>query len=305
MSDVTGRSGPILVSGASGMLGSAVIRLAVARGYSVVGTHHRTPVTVAAQETVRMPLEGAAEVEALLARVAPAAVIHCAALTNVDYCEDNSGEAVAVNAAATGVLARAAARCGARFLYVSTDAVFDGARGWYEESDACRPVNVYAASKLQGEVNCLAEHAAALVVRLAPFGWSARPDKRSLAEWVLCELRAGRAITGFVDAIFTPMYAGDVAQALLDLVRSPERTGVYHLGSRDAASKYEFARALASASDLDEDKVIAASISSHPFHARRPMNVSLATAKLSHDTGWTMPTIGDGIARLLIESRNA
>jgi dTDP-4-dehydrorhamnose reductase len=301
----TGRSGAILVSGASGMLGSAVIRSAVAQGYTVIGTHHRTPVKVAGQETVRMPLEGAAEIEALLDRVAPAAVIHCAALTNVDYCEDNAEEAFAVNAEATGVLARAAARCGARFLYVSTDAVFGGTRGWYEEADRCEPVNVYAASKLQGEASSLAEHADAVVVRLAPFGWSARPDKRSLAEWALCELRAGRTITGFVDAVFTPMYAGEVAEALLELVRSPRRTGVYHLGSRDAVSKYEFARALASAAGLEASKVVAVSIASHPFRAKRPMNVSLATTKLSRDTGWTMPTVGDGIARLLRESRNA
>jgi dTDP-4-dehydrorhamnose reductase len=304
MSDA-GRSGAILVSGASGMLGSAVIRSAVARGLGVIGTHHRTPVAVAGQETIRMALESAVELEELFARVAPAAVIHCAALTNVDYCEDHADEAFAVNSEATGVLARAAARSGARFLYVSTDAVFDGARGWYEESDSCAPVNVYAASKLQGEANSLAEHAQSVVVRLAPFGWSARPDKRSLAEWALCELTAGRAITGFVDAIFTPMYAGVVAQALLELVRSPERAGVYHLGSRDAASKYEFARGLAAAADLDADNVVGASIANHPFRAKRPMNVSLATAKLSRDMGWTMPTVRDGIAQLLRESGNA
>jgi dTDP-4-dehydrorhamnose reductase len=287
------------------MLGSAVIRSAVARGYGVVGTHHRTPVTVAGQETVLMPLESAAEVEALLARTVPAAVIHCAALTNVDYCEDSPEEALAVNATATAVLARAAARCGARFLYVSTDAVFDGTRGWYDETDTCRPVNVYAASKLQGEAGALSEHATAIVVRLAPFGWSARTDKKSLAEWALCELESARVITGFVDAIFTPMYAGEVADALLALVRSPERTGVYHLGSRDAVSKYEFVRVLASVSSLDAEKVVAASIASHSFRAKRPMNVSLATAKLSRDMGWTMPTVRDGVSHMLRESRNA
>jgi dTDP-4-dehydrorhamnose reductase len=305
MADVARHSGTILVSGASGMLGSAVIRAAVARGYDVVGTHHRTPVTVAGQETVRMPLEKAAEIEALLARLAPAAVIHCAALTNVDFCEDNPSDALLINATATAVLARATSRCGARFLYVSTDAVFDGTRGWYDEADECGPVNVYAASKLEGEASSLAEHANAVVVRLAPFGWSARTDKKSLAEWALSELRSGRAITGFVDAIFTPMYAGEVARALLDLVRAPERTGIYHLGSRDAASKYDFVRVLASVAGLDEEKVAAASIASHSFRAKRPMNVSLATAKLSRDAGWTMPTVRDGVSQLLRESRNA
>ena len=299
MSDDRRTSGTLLVTGASGMLGSAVIRLAMAQGTRVVGTHHQAPITVAGQETVRLPLEDAAELESIVKRIAPSAVIHCAALTNVDYCEENADEAFAINAEATAVMARAAAACGARFLYVSTDAVFDGTRGWYEETDECRPVNVYSASKLRGEEGSLAEHASAVVVRLAPFGWSARPDKRSLAEWVLCELREGRAIAGFVDAVFTPMYAGDVARSLLALVRAPERTGVYHLGSRDAMSKYEFACTLASAANLPRGNVRAASILDHAFRAKRPLNVSLTTAKISRDTGWAMPTVREGIASML------
>jgi dTDP-4-dehydrorhamnose reductase len=292
-------SGTILVSGASGMLGSAVVRTAVAQGCRAVGTHHQGPITVAGKETVPMPLEDAGELEALVKRIAPSAVIHCAALTNVDYCEANPDEAFVANAGATAVLARAAARSGARFLYVSTDAVFDGTRGWYEESDECRPMNVYSTSKLRGEEGALAEHAAAVVVRLAPFGWSARPDKHSLAEWALAELREGRTISGFVDAVFTPMYTGEVARALLELVQAPERTGVYHLGSRDAASKYEFACALASEAGLQNADVRATSIKDHPFRAKRPLDVSLATAKISRDTGWTMPTVRDGIGHLL------
>jgi dTDP-4-dehydrorhamnose reductase len=287
------------------MLGSAVIRLGVAQGYSMVGTHHEAPVAVAGQETVRMPLENAAELEALVARIAPAAVIHCAALTNVDYCEANPDEAFAVNAMATAVLARTAAHRGARFLYVSSDAVFDGARGWYSETDECRPVNAYAVSKLQGEEGSLAENATAVVVRLAPFGWSARTGKRSLAEWILRELREGRSITGFVDAIFTPMYAGDVARALLQMVSNPDRSGIYLLGSRDAMSKYEFARALGSAADLRQAEVRPVSILDHPFRAKRPLNVSLATDKLSRDTGWVMPTVREGIAQLLSDARAA
>jgi dTDP-4-dehydrorhamnose reductase len=158
---------------------------------------------------------------------------------------------------------------------------------------------VYAASKLRGEVGTLAAHTASVVVRLAPFGWSVRPGKRSLAEWVLHELRQGRAISGFVDAIFTPMYSGDIARALLALVLAPERTGIYHLGSRDALSKYEFARALASADGLRQDEVSSASILDHPFLAKRPLNDSLATTKASRDLGWEMPLVRDGIESLL------
>jgi dTDP-4-dehydrorhamnose reductase len=287
------------------MLGSAVVRTAAAKGLGVVGTHHQDPLSILETETIRLPLEDPVELEAVVQRVAPTAVIHCAALTNVDYCEANADEAFAVNSQASAVLARAAARCGARMLYVSTDAVFDGARGWYEEGDDCRPVNVYAMSKLRGEEGTLAEHPASVVVRLAPFGWSVRPDKRSLAEWILHELREGRAVSGFVDAVFTPMYSGDVAEALLALVLAPERSGVYHLGSRDAVSKYEFARALAAADGRRPDDVSPASILEHPFRARRPLDVSLTTAKVSRDLGVEMPRVRDGIERLLRDEPSA
>ncbi|PYP77187.1 MAG: NAD(P)-dependent oxidoreductase [Gemmatimonadetes bacterium] len=292
-------SGTILVTGASGMLGSEVVRTAAAQGCTVIGTHHETPVMIGGHETVRMPLEDATALEAVVKRFAPDVVIHCAALTNVDYCEANPDHAFAVNAVASAVLARTASRSGARYLYVSTDAVFDGTRGWYEETDECRPVNVYAASKLRGEEGSLTEHAAAVVVRLAPFGRSARTGKRSLAEWVLAELEAGGTISGFVDAIFTPMYAGDLARRFLELTQTRARAGVYHLGSRDAVSKYQFACALASAAKRPTDDVRAMSILDHPFRAKRPLNVSLLTSKAARDMGWKMPSVREGIEQFL------
>jgi dTDP-4-dehydrorhamnose reductase len=292
-------AGTILVTGASGMLGSAVVRSAVAQGCSVVGTHHDSPITLAGRQTVSLTLEEPAALESAVRRIAPAAVSHCAALTNVDHCERHPDEAFAVNAAATGLLARAAARCGARFLYVSTDAVFDGERGWYTESDTCRPVNVYAASKHRGEENALAEHATAVVVRLAPFGWSVRPGKRSLAEWVLAELQDGRSLSGFTDAVFTPMYQRDLAPLLIDLVRASSIAGIYHLGSRDAVSKFEFARIVAETAGFSPDLVHPVSIRDHPFRAPRPLDVSLSTSKVSRDLGRRMPVVRDGIASLL------
>lgn len=287
------------------MLGSEVLRTATARGCTVVGTHHEAPIMVGGRETVPMPLEDATALEAFVKRLAPAVVIHCAALTNVDYCEANPDHAFAVNAVASAVLARAASRCGARYLYVSTDAVFDGTQGWYEETDECRPVNVYALSKLRGEQGSMAEHAAAVIVRLAPFGWSVRPGKLSLAEWVLAELRAGRTISGFVDAIFTPMYAGDLARTFLELTQTPGRGGVYHLGSRDAVSKYQFACALASAAKLRAADVHATSILDHAFRARRPLNVSLVTAKAARDLRQDIPTVREGIDRFLRDAPSA
>ena len=132
--------------------------------------------------------------------------MHCAAATNVDWCEDNPKQAEAINVQATADLAEIAAALNARFVYISTDSVFDGKRGDYAETDEPAPLNVYARSKLAGEQETLRLNAAAIVVRVSIYGWNAQ-KKESLAEWVLRRLEEGSDVPGFTDVFFTPSWS--------------------------------------------------------------------------------------------------
>ncbi len=131
----------VLVTGAAGMLGSAVAAAARERGHEVV-----------ALARADLDVTDAPAVTAAVQAARPAAIINCAAWTDVDGAEQHEPQATAVNAGGAGNLARAAAQAGARIVHVSTDYVFPGdAREAYVESDAVGPRSAYGRSKLSGE----------------------------------------------------------------------------------------------------------------------------------------------------------
>jgi dTDP-4-dehydrorhamnose reductase len=285
----------ILVTGASGMFGANFMLEAQDAGASVTALYGHHPVKVAGVRSAGANLESPESVETLLREVRPDWIIHAAAMTDVDQCETDARAAYAVNARAAGVLARMAADIGAGFLYVSTDSVFDGVRGGYRESDNTGPVNAYAVSKLEGErlvQTALTRH---LVLRTNIYGWNAQP-KRSLAEWVLWRLESGQAVPGFCDVVFTPILVNDLSQIMLRMIRE-NLTGLYHIGSADVCSKYEFACRVASSFDFGVDRVEKSLLESAGLKARRPRNTSLNSTKIQNAVGTPMPTVAAGVER--------
>jgi dTDP-4-dehydrorhamnose reductase len=267
----------LVVTGAGGMLGSNLSVLASDEGHEVTALARSAlapwPGVVWREADVTTGAAGD-----LIRSSEPDAVIHCAALTNVDRCEQDPEEARRANAEASGRLAAAARGAGAGFVYVSTDSVFDGARGGYAEDDEPAPVNAYARSKLEGEKAVRAAHPEALVVRTNLFGWNARP-RASLAEWVVASLRAGQAIDGYTDVIFNPLRADDLARLILDLARR-RASGLYHAGCRNACSKCDFARRLARAFGLPETLIRPTPMPEDRRKARRPRNTVLRCGRI-------------------------
>ncbi|MGC1650080.1 MAG: SDR family oxidoreductase, partial [Candidatus Sulfotelmatobacter sp.] len=164
----------LVVTGASGLLGASVLRSASELGWETVGLCHQHVIRDSTIQVARVDLTDDSATRKLLFDLRPDAIVHCAAATNVDWCEDNPNEAQAINVQASAVLAETAATLNARLLYVSTDSVFDGQRGGYAETDEPAPLNVYAKSKLAGERETLQRHPAGTVVRVSIYGWNAQ-----------------------------------------------------------------------------------------------------------------------------------
>jgi dTDP-4-dehydrorhamnose reductase len=228
-------------------------------------------------------------------RLRPQSVIHCAAATNVDWCEKFPAEAEVLNVAAAHALAETAAGIDAKFLHISTDSVFDGARGGYREEDAAVPVNIYARSKLRSEQEVLRACPEAIVARVTIHGWNAQP-KFSLSEWVLSGLRAGKDVPGFTDVYFSPILANDLAEILLAML-DHSLSGVYHVVGAERTSKYEFARSLASAFGLDPGMVKPALLRDAKMPAPRPLDISLDTTKIAQALGRKMPNVAAGLRK--------
>jgi dTDP-4-dehydrorhamnose reductase len=283
----------IVVTGASGLLGISVVTSARDLGREVVGICHRHLLRIPGMRTCEADLTDRKAVRALFAPLRPQGIIHCAAATNVDWCEDHPELAEQANVQASSFLAEIAQELDARFIYISTDAVFDGKRGNYSETDQPAPLSVYAKSKWRGEQEVLRRHSSPLIVRVTIYGWNAQP-KQSFAEWVLGEIAAGKQVRGFSDVYFCPMLANDVAEVLLTML-DRGLSGLYHVVGSERVTKFDFAGRVAMAFNLGVDRVVPMSLVEAKLRARRPVDPSLSTAKICAALGRPMPDVNTGI----------
>jgi dTDP-4-dehydrorhamnose reductase len=287
----------VLVTGGTGMLGSAIIK-ALGDEYETISVS-RTLANPQAAVSLNADLSEAGSAKAVIEKTRPDAVIHCAALTDVEECQRNPVKARAVNALATGYLVEAAAP-ETRFIYISTDAVFDGRRGMYSELDEPSCVNDYAGTKLEGEGFAKGKPGSCLILRINMIGH--QPIRgQSLAEWVAHNLEAKRPIRMFTDIIFSPLWTGTLAGYIKRLLPSGE-TGYLHLGSRGGTSKYEFGCRLAGRLGLDASLIRPASVDGMDFLAKRPKNTTLDASKAEKILG-RMPRLDREIDRWCAEER--
>jgi len=281
----------MLVTGASGLLGANFV-LAASKRFQVTACHGRHRVTFPDAKNVACDLRRPADVSALLTEIQPEIVAHLAAATDVERCQAEPEEAEDINVRVTERLAEWAARQGARFLLMSTDAVFDGRRGGYSESDEPGPVNVYAATKLDAERRVRAMGSNHLIVRANLYGWNAQP-KQSLAEWVLARLESGEQVPGFTDVFFAPLLVNSLAELILTTLEKGAQ-GTYHAASRDSLSKFEFARSIADCFGLPRHLVVPATAGER-LKTPRPKNSTLVAGRLSARIGVAMPSVGEDL----------
>jgi dTDP-4-dehydrorhamnose reductase len=231
-----------------------------------------------------LDVRDAAQVGAVVADVRPEVIVNCAAMTNVDQCEDEPDAAFAVNTQGALHVARAAAEHGAAVVYISTDYVF-GAAGVdaapYMESSVPGPLGVYGVSKLAGEHVTLAYDPAALVVRTCGlYGHAgARGKGGNFVETMLKLGGDGRALRVVDDQRLSPTSTVACARVLRDLIDKQAR-GVVHVTAADHCTWYAFAREIFNAAEIAADLSPIPS-SEYPQKARRPAMSVLASERLS------------------------
>lgn len=288
-----GRS--ILVTGASGMLGGALVR--AWRHDNLITAISRQRIVPGA-ETVIGDLTTPGVAASLVEQTRPELVVHAAAWTDVDGCEADPVTARRINAEATGRLAEAAQSSGAAFVYISTAAVFDGKRGGYREEDPSNPVNQYGFSKLAGERATLNAHHRALVLRIDLEGW--RPGRPGFVHWIIEGLRCGKTRKVCTDWIHTVIFASNVANVIEGLWVG-DACGVYHAGAEQPASNWEVAQAVASEFELDRTLLVPITSESLRLTTIRPKNTSLVSSRLTQAIGSVVSDLGTGLTRMRLE----
>jgi len=289
---------PLLLTGASGTLGTVLApRLAGHFTVHAIG-HGRLPPWPGG---CVVDLTSAAAVQALVERVRPQVVVHAAALADVDACERDPDAARRLNVDMPRHLAEAVGRTvpDCLFVHISTDQVYDG-QGLHHE-DRPAPCNVYARTKLDGEdgVRHLRRH---LVLRTNFF---LSGGGRGFADWLIRSMEEGAAITLFEDVLFNPLYAGDLADIVVELIASGA-TGTFNVGADGPGmSKADFARQLAERLGLSLVNARVGRLAQVALAARRPLDMRMDVRRLSAVLGHPPPTVEDGLDRLVRERRAA
>ena len=230
-----------------------------------------------------------------LRMINPQIIVHCAAQVNVNACETEKEYCFNLHVNATNNLVNYESV--RTFIYVSTDAVFDGQRGNYTESDPVNPLNYYAFTKLKGEEVVVQANKVYAIIRTNLIGFKV-PLQNSLFEWTFKSLKAGVPIKGFENVLFNPFYCPVLAQRLLELLRINFVSGIYHFGSADAISKFEFLQKIAQAFNFPEALITPEKLINNAGSAVRPLNTTLNTEKI-RSTGLMMPTMEQNVNLLI------
>jgi dTDP-4-dehydrorhamnose reductase len=217
----------IIVLGSGGRLGAALVREWRADGDHVLGLS-RQLLDIGNFDAVRETLMGQ-EFDAL---------VNCAALTNVDYCETHPEEAHHLNAEAVATIADVCSRKKARCIHISTDYVFDGTKAEpYTEEDEARPISVYGASKLAGEKLLHSVSAQHLAVRVS---WVFGPDRPSFVDQILQRALEHDTVSAIADKVAVPTYTLDTARLLKPFLDRIPAGGVMHLCNSGACTWQEY-----------------------------------------------------------------
>ena len=284
-----------LVTGASGLLGLNFALAVDGKIHQVTGVDNRNPLGWVNFKTQQAELTDKSMIERLLEGFEPDVILHCAAMANVDDCEKRPADAERVNALLPGELALGAMKHHVKLVHISTDAVFDGQRGNYTEKDEPNPLSVYARTKRDGEASVLDANPDALVARVNFYGWSIS-GTRSLAEFFVNNLAAGKTVKGFTDVLFCPMMVLDLAATLVEAVEK-DLKGIYHCVGPQSMSKYDFGVSIARQFGFDESLVIPASVTDGGLTAARSPNLTLSTEKLTEALGHSLPAFEPGLAK--------
>ncbi|MCY4410238.1 MAG: SDR family oxidoreductase [Caldilineaceae bacterium] len=310
----------LLITGATGLLGSHILRAAQERWHPV-GTYHRTTRRQAQYffgeaDHGRIDLADYSETKAMVADVQPAAVIHTAAITDLDYCEKYPDDSLQLNLHAAINLAALCGDLDVPFLFTSTDLVFDGTGAPYAEDDPPTPINVFGEHRALAEEAILAVYADAVIARLPLLIGYGSMNRESFFYKLVAAFRSGLEVTLFGDAIRTPVSAAVAASGLLQIAGSGFEDDVniaeidrivdrLHLGGRDQTSVFELGLQTLRILGLSEKLAVPVSVLDsyagqleRPFLAARSANVALDSSR-AYELGYDPPPLPSQLEELL------
>ena len=268
----------ILVTGSSGLIGNQLVldldktEQTVYSCYNNIKPLYGVP--------TKLNLSNLDDIHKIFKKFQPDVIIHCAALTDVEKCEMEPKLANLINAKATEIIAKETERLGSYLIYLSTDYIFDGKKGLYNETDFPNPLNHYGKTKLAGEKTVETNTSKWSIIRTStPFGTNS--SKKTFPVWLLENLQKNKEVNILEDQFTSPTYVPNLSKMILEIV-TRNLEGFFHLAGSTRISRFEFAKLIAKKLNLDSSLLNPVKIDTMPWNARRSLDSSLDISKINN-----------------------
>ena len=279
----------ILVTGSNGLLGQKIVQQLLNANISFLATslgsnrNDDCPATVYCS----MDITDQAEIQRVLANFNPTHVIHTAAMTNVDACELDPLTCQKINVDAVRYLSNACQKMGAHFQLLSTDFVFDGAKGNYVETDTPNPLSVYAKSKVEGEklVMSLPNLSYSIVRTIIVYGTGKNLSRSNIVLWAKEALQKGQELSIIDDQFRAPTWADDLAWACIRICELNEK-GIFHIAGPETMSIFNLVERIAQHYKLPMSQVKRTNSSTLNQPAVRPPKTGFNLSKAENVLGY-------------------
>lgn len=284
----------ILITGSNGLLGQKIVALCVRKKLDFVATSKGENRNPECPESAyhNLDITDRTAVLSLFDALKPTAVIHTAALTNVDQCELEPLLCKSINVDATANLIEAANGCGAHFQFISTDFVFDGQNGPYSEGDASAPLSEYGRSKEAGEQlvmnDCL--YGWSILRTIIVYGLGHKLTRSNIIVWAKGALEQGEAIRIIDDQFRAPTFADDLADACISAIEK-QRQGIYHICGPETMSIFDIVGRIAQHYGFSMENVTRISSSTLNQPAKRPPKTGFVLDKARRDLDYCPHTL--------------
>ncbi|MGA2625339.1 MAG: dTDP-4-dehydrorhamnose reductase [Bacteroidota bacterium] len=287
----------VLIVGCNGLLGQKLSELFTLCGHFDVLLASQEEESVFPDEVlpyVRLDITRRQDVQKVVDELEPGVIINVAAVTDVDLCEKERELAWRVNVGGVENLAYAAKLVGASVIHLSTDYVFDGKNGPYDESARPSPLGYYGKTKLASENVLRTSEIPYTLVRTMILYGTGLNVKPNFALWLIKNLSEGKPVRVVDDQIGNPTLVDDLAYAILNIVEL-NRTGLYHIAGRDLVSRYDYALALARIFNFDKNLITPMKTSALKQLAPRPLKSGFITLKAETELGAKPSGIDHGL----------
>ncbi len=296
----------LLIIGISGLAGYKLAELS-RNNYEVYGTYNKRPLIIDKCETFLLDKTNKEKTQQLLTEIKPDIIIDCSALHNVDYCETHQEETWNVNVEGTMNIANWCKAINSRFIFISTDYVFDGKAKDYNEESETNPLNYYGVSKLKAEERLSHSGIDYAIARTSlVFGWnpgelagknSSSGKTMNFVIWALNKLRKGENLKIVTDQWSTPTLADNLAEYLLALANS-NFNGIFHTVGKECINRYEFTLMIAEIFNIDKDLITPVSSDTFKQASDRPMRCCLDVSKAKGLLKVNPLTINEALLRM-------